>query len=199
MKKSRVISAAVVLGLAVLVAAAWAWAAGCGGGAGAQSCTTHEKSSKDGHHNAPSASGFLRSYFEMRSLLASDKTTGLGELSKKFARETSHLRSALIAGPKDKIGPEQLAALKDIEKTASAMNTRDIKAARESFKDLSRTVVAYVKVYGCEGRAYSFHCDMAKADWLQETDQIGNPYYGSQMPKCGMMTGHMMEGKYMAE
>jgi len=196
MKKFKLISVAAVVGSAVLVAAASAWAGSCGGGSHA--CATHGKSSTPAPGKDHDSSSFLKSYFEMRSVLASDNVTGLDKLSKNLAGETRRFRKTLGAGPKEKAPPEQLGALKDIEKAALAMKASDINAAREGFKDLSRTVLAYVKSYGCDGSVYSFYCDMVKENWLQETDKMGNPYYGSQMLTCGVMTGHTMNGKYMA-
>ena len=196
MKKFKRISVAAVVGTAVLLAAASAWAGSCCGGS--QTRVMHEKSSASAHSKDRDSSSFLKSYFEIRSVLASDKVTGLDKLSKNLAGQTSKFRKTLGTGPNDEARPEQLAALKDIEKAALAMKVSDIKVAREGFKDLSRTVLAYVKSYGCDGPAYSFYCDMAKESWLQETNKIGNPYFGSQMLACGAMTGHMMNGKYMA-
>ena len=147
------------------------------------------------------SSGFLKPYFEIRSLLASDRVRGLDKLSKSLANETGKFRKKLASSSKDRAAGEQLTeqldALKDIEKTASAMKTGNLESARESFKGLSRSVVNYVKSYGCDGSVYSFYCDMVKESWLQETDKVGNPYYGSQMLKCGVMTGHTADGKYV--
>jgi Cu(I)/Ag(I) efflux system membrane fusion protein len=192
MKKFMRISVAAVVASAVLAAAASAWAVSCGGGG--QACGSHEKSSTPAHSKGRNSSSFLKSYFEMRSILASDKVGRLGRLAKNLAGQTSKFRKTL----KDEASPEQLAALEDIEKAASVMKASDINAAREGFKGLSRAVLAYVKSYGCDGSAYSFYCDMVKQSWLQETDKIGNPYYGSRMLTCGVMTGHMMNGRYLA-
>jgi hypothetical protein len=40
---------------------------------------------------------------------------------------------------------------------------------------------------------------MMKENWLQGNDQIGNPYYGTKMSKCGDMTGMTMNGKYVGK
>jgi hypothetical protein len=62
---------------------------------------------------------------------------------------------------------------------------------------LSEAVLGYIKEFGFSGKAYSFRCDMAKESWLQEDDQIGNPYYGSEMYRCGKITGMIKNGKYV--
>jgi Cu(I)/Ag(I) efflux system membrane fusion protein len=147
---------------------------------------------------AQGSSCFLASYFEMRSFLAQDKTRGMDKLSKILAGETGKFRKTLASSSKNGALSGQITALKDIEKAASAMKTRSLESARESFKGLSRSVLAYVKSYGCSAPVYSFYCDMAKESWLQDTDKIGNPYYGSKMLKCGVMIGHTENGKYVA-
>jgi Cu(I)/Ag(I) efflux system membrane fusion protein len=195
MKRIKLVIVAAVMGSAVLVAAALASAASCSGG---QACSMHGTSSKHEHGKDAGASSFLTSYFEIRTALAADKVKGLDKMSKNLAGETAKFRATLVAGSKEGVRPDQISALKDVEKAALAMKGKNITEARESFKSLSRTVLAYVKSYGCDGSVYSFYCDMAKESWLQETNKIGNPYYGSQMLTCGFMTGHTMNGMYMA-
>jgi len=172
--------------------------AGCATHGGSAACAMHEGTGsgagpvKQGQGTA----AFLKPYFEMRSLLANDKVKGVDNLSRNLGKETGKLRKNLA---KADAPSEQLDALKNIEDAASAMKTNNLKSAREGFKGLSRSILTYVKSYGCEGVAYSFYCDMVKENWLQETDKIGNPYYGSQMLKCGVMTGHTANGKYVTD
>ena len=176
--------------------------AACAMQGGSAACTIHGASAAGSTDKGQGSSGFLKPYFEIRSLLAQDKVKGLDKLSKSLANETSKFRKKLASSSKDKAAAEQLAeqldALKDIEKAASAMKTGNLESARESFAGLSRSVLEYVKNYGCGGTVYSFYCDMVKESWLQETDKVGNPYYGSQMLKCGVMTGHTADGKYVS-
>ena len=32
-------------------------------------------------------------------------------------------------------------------------------------------------------------CSMSKKSWLQPAGEIGNPYYGKEMPRCGEVVG----------
>ena len=172
--------------------------AGCATHGATSACAMHEGTGsgagpvKQGEGTA----AFLKPYFEMRSLLANDKVKELDRPSKNLVKETGKLRKSLA---KANAPSEQLDALKEIEIAASAMKTNNLKSAREGFNGLSRSILTYVKSYGCEGAVYSFYCDMVKENWLQETDKIGNPYYGSQMLKCGVMTGHTANGKYVTD
>jgi hypothetical protein len=37
-------------------------------------------------------------------------------------------------------------------------------------------------------KLYVLHCPMAKADWLQRSETVANPYWGSEMLECGAVT-----------
>ncbi len=123
----------------------------------------------------------LAHYFAIRDLLAHDKTDGAA----KHAQEMSDRLGSLIK------------ALDEMQNASKALEFDDLKAAREGFGPLSEAVLTYVKKFGFSGDAYSFHCDMVKRSWLQEHDQIGNPYYGSEMYKCGDLTGMTVNGKFV--
>jgi hypothetical protein len=64
---------------------------------------------------------------------------------------------------------------------------KDIGSAREEFGILSEKTIGYQKQLGDERnkKARVFVCDMAKKSWLQDDDEVRNPYYGSKMLKCG--------------
>jgi hypothetical protein len=172
--------------------------AACAMHGGSAACAVHGASAASSMVKGQGSSVFLKSYFEMRSLLAQDKVKGLDKLSESLAKETSTFRKKLATSSKDQAATEQLNALKDIENAASAMKTSSLESARESFKGLSHSILEYVKSYGCDGSVYSFYCDMVKESWLQETEKVGNPYYGSKMLKCGVLSGHTIDGRFVA-
>jgi len=76
----------------------------------------------------------------------------------------------------------------------------DIAKARRSFHDLSAGMIETVRVFRTSGRTpiLVYHCPMAMdgagADWLQSTAGTKNPYYGSQMFKCGSQTETLVAG-----
>jgi len=57
-----------------------------------------------------------------------------------------------------------------------------IDKARDHFKMASGEVVKLA-----EGKSgyYVMTCPMAKADWVQSTPKVSNPYLGKSMPDCG--------------
>ena len=61
---------------------------------------------------------------------------------------------------------------------------------RKAFALLSEEVLVVIKTFGVENKRplYELHCPMAfkgrGAIWLQNNDQVRNPYFGATMLKC---------------
>lgn len=70
-----------------------------------------------------------------------------------------------------------------IMKQASAVaKAADISAAREALKPLSASIEPLAA--GEKGYVV-MTCDMAKADWVQTSTEVRNPYLGKAMLSCG--------------
>ncbi|RME67827.1 MAG: DUF3347 domain-containing protein [Verrucomicrobia bacterium] len=107
----------------------------------------------------------LKAYEGVATALAHDDFEG----AKKAAHKVAHF------GECD--GNEKLTALAmKVEKAP------DIAAAREAFKAVSAAVIPLTEN---AGEHYVMTCPMAKADWIQTTKDVANPYFGSSMLKCG--------------
>lgn len=85
---------------------------------------------------------------------------------------------------------------------AALEGAKDLKAAREAFKALSRPVVMWASMSKPEGLSVMY-CSMAKGSWLQSDTAVRNPYYGKSMLACGEIiegagkgkaSGHMEKG-----
>lgn len=57
-------------------------------------------------------------------------------------------------------------------------------AAREAFADLFRLLVQYRGMLSSR-RDIVAYCPMVKKSWLQPEGEIGNPYGGQEMTRCG--------------
>ncbi|MFQ6110370.1 MAG: DUF3347 domain-containing protein, partial [Candidatus Aminicenantales bacterium] len=123
----------------------------------------------------------LKHYFAIRDLLAHDQTDRVAQQAKQMSDRLDRL----------------IKALQKLRAASDSLKAEDLKQARKGFSPLSEAVLNYVREFGFSGKAYSFYCSMVKKSWLQEHDQIGNPYYGSKMYKCGEMTGMIQNGKFM--
>lgn len=71
----------------------------------------------------------------------------------------------------------------------SLIKQPDIQQKRRQFQQLSDSLYSLVKAIPYSGQTiYQMHCPMAfktGANWLNNTDVINNPYYGSAMLDCG--------------
>ena len=109
----------------------------------------------------------LTAYEGVSAALAADDI----DTAKKAAHDLAHY------GECD--GNDELAAL-----VAKVETAGDIKAAREAFKAVSAAVIPLA---ADAGEHYVMTCPMAKADWIQTSKDVANPYFGSSMLKCGMV------------
>ena len=71
-------------------------------------------------------------------------------------------------------------------------DTADIEVARAEFERISIAVEAALRVLGSTTPMRVMHCPMAfdgrGAKWLQSSEELKNPFYGSSMLGCGSTT-----------
>jgi Cu(I)/Ag(I) efflux system membrane fusion protein len=92
-------------------------------------------------------------------------------------------------------GPAHLEWMKDLKGLRAAgralAQSSDIASARRHFSALSNHLIVAIKRFGLQGDAPAilFHCTMAfgnkGADWIQAKTGVENPYFGSEMFRCG--------------
>ncbi len=128
----------------------------------------------------PQIDATVKSYVAVQKLLAQDKLEGVSAELVKIRDAAKGLASAEDAKIK-----EQGAA---IAKSAAA-EPKTIKDARDAFKKLSTDVIGLVTIAPQTADAaaalYEASCPMAKANWLQTSKDVNNPYYGKSMLDCG--------------
>ena len=75
------------------------------------------------------------------------------------------------------------ALLKD---ATSISESKDIKKQRDQFANLSNNMAALAKAVKLSSQSiYQAYCPMKKANWLSNSKEIKNPYFGSAMLTCG--------------
>lgn len=106
---------------------------------------------------------------------------GLTKEQRKFLSNYEGVRAALASD--DLAAAKRSAAnLSGSSAAGEIAKATSLEVARESFKKLSTEAVALAK--GQEGY-YVATCPMARADWVQTSPAISNPYYGKSMLTCG--------------
>lgn len=129
----------------------------------------------------------LMGYFSMQQALSKDN---LSDAKKSVSLMSSSINKPVeLDGMAKKLWetekPKLKSALNDIQ------NVKTIKEARVAFEKLSSSMEVLVVHFGGPKNHHiaKYHCPMVDGDrgasWLQNTDGTQNPYYGSQMFRCG--------------
>jgi hypothetical protein len=112
----------------------------------------------------------LDPYLQIQTALAGDSLDSAKAAAKTFTAQAG------------KLGPAFQKALSAAEAITAAA---DIKAARTAFGDLSDAVLTMAGDGSGGAGVRVAYCPMVKKSWLQKGSEIANPYYGSQMLRCG--------------
>jgi hypothetical protein len=127
-------------------------------------------------------------YQPVRDALLADTLDGVAGHAKAMAAAARDLHagfSAEAAGVPAAQAAEVKAALPELARAADALAAaKDLAAARAAFGDLSEALVAWHEAVPGSELAVAY-CPMAKASWLQPDGDVGNPYMGQKMAKCG--------------
>ncbi len=112
----------------------------------------------------------------------------------------NHLTTALINGDAAEakvaasaieIGAKQLEGGTALERAAARITEdKKLESQRATFAALNREFIAMLKKTGLEsGELFVAHCPMALhdkgADWVSNSKEIRNPYFGESMLTCG--------------
>lgn len=115
----------------------------------------------------------LDHYLKIQAALADDSTKGVSDNAAAIAK-------AVKADDTKTLPPEVASAADGLAKA------KDLPEARESFKDLSQSLIKYMADKKVKtGKFEEIFCPMANAYWLQTNQDIANPYLGHSMPGCG--------------
>lgn len=123
-------------------------------------------------------------YFQIQQAFADDKTP-----SEEPVAEIERLTQELLATDALPDGAaEQLGLIKE---NIPHLHHLSLAEARVKFKLISHSIVKLSTMLRGSTASEPFHqffCPMVKqgaGDWLQASDKIANPYFGSEMPRCG--------------
>src|SRR5256885_2145775 len=119
--------------------------------------------------------GLVALYVALGNALAAS----LSDNDKQFLAGYEKIRAALAA---DDLGAAK-AAVTDLGDDGAALvkcsSLKEARAAFEKLSDKAKQLVAGQAGY------YVVNCPMLKKDWVQNSEKIGNPYYGKEMASCG--------------
>lgn len=129
-------------------------------------------------------------YLQLKNALARDNSSEASDAGIILETALKNFDRATLTDDQKKIF-EELSA--DATEHAEHINQskEDIKHQREHFEMLSKDIYDLVKAFGAGQVIYKEFCPMYNegkgAYWLNETKEIQNPYYGKEMPTCGVV------------
>lgn len=132
----------------------------------------------------------IKKYISLKESLASDQVKGAIELGKQMTAELKNVDMSLVKGDAHIYWMKEMS---EIESQLNKLNSSiEIDAVRTSFDHLSLSIIKVAKSFGLEDKErYVQFCPMAFDDkgayWLSDDSKVKNPYFGSQMLKCGVI------------
>lgn len=126
----------------------------------------------------------LAAYYDVKNALATDKKDVAATSVKALATKVDAIPHKDLPSAQHTLWMEQAKIIK--AKATELAAGKDIKAQRKSFEGISYAMIKTVRnIKFNNATVYVQHCPMAKASWLNEKENIENPYYGSMMFDCG--------------
>ncbi|AEW02439.1 hypothetical protein A4D02_00355 [Niastella koreensis] len=128
------------------------------------------------------------SYLQIKNALIAGKATDAGDAAKNMSAAMKGFDKSLLSADQKNVYDQNEEDLKEHAEHITK-STGDIEHQREHFSMMSEDMSSLVKAFGGGKTLYNDHCPMAKngkgANWLSETKEIKNPYFGEKMMECG--------------
>lgn len=125
----------------------------------------------------PEAAGIVGAFRDLGAALAADDEPGSTKAAQAFADAMASTTFGGEAAPLQTIG-------------ASFRAAGTIAAVRDAYLEASVPMLAYAREHqGGSERFAVGYCSMKPGRWLQSEPELANPYYGSEMLRCGTFEG----------
>ena len=143
-----------------------------------------------GESNGENATGMIENYLSIQASLANDSIDEVPTYALAIHKASADLNgsgSASSCGMKEMDAEKCAQIIPDIAETSAKLSkAKNIEEARLVFGELSEAMIQFRNLLPGEKPNVAY-CGMAKKSWLQDGDQISNPYYGSSMLRCGSL------------
>lgn len=130
------------------------------------------------------AEAVMKDYFNLKDALVNDDNSKAKELGNVLAQSLKSFDASSYSTSEQN---ELKDIIEDATEHAEHIGESDIKHQREHFKTLSKDVTDMIAITGSTMKIYEQFCPMYDGGtaWLSTKEEVRNPYYGSQMLKCG--------------
>lgn len=135
---------------------------------------------------------FLKAYYNLKDAFIESDTNKINTASSLLNTQINTLNLNQVKADSTLI--KTAISLKESIKAEveALIKENDIEEKRKSFQTISDALYnLIVTIKYDKEQVYQFHCPMAfndaGADWLSNTKEVRNPYFGNKMLKCGAM------------
>jgi hypothetical protein len=139
---------------------------------------------------AATVNDIVSAYIKLKNSLAGDNGTDAATSAGEINKALTDLDESAFSQEQKKSYADLKDDIKEHAEHISA-NGSNIAHQREHFDLLSKDIIDLVKATGSSQSLYIDFCPMYNnkkgASWLSETKDIKNPFYGKEMPKCGIV------------
>jgi K+ transporter len=140
---------------------------------------------------AASINEIIGHYLHIKNALVKDNGNDAAAGANAMQAAIGKLDKSLLSAEQKKVYNDMEDDLKEHAEHIGK-NGGNLAHQREHFSLLCEVVYDLVKAFGGGRALYHDHCPMYNKDkggamWLSEIKEIGNPYFGADMPTCGTM------------
>jgi len=119
----------------------------------------------------------LKEYFKIQTVLAKDSKNGVDAAAAQLVKLVTATKTADAKLSK---------IVLEIKNAAEGIQGKDLEKTREQFFELSKPFLSYLhQFHSNKDQYFRYHCPHANKAWVQDHEEIRNPYYGSSMLECG--------------
>ena len=141
----------------------------------------------------PGVNSFMKSvtgdYLSIKNALVSAQVSEARTSAAAMQASLKNFDKSTLTAEQKKVFDESETGLKESSLMISEEN--DLEKQRSHFVHLSKYMLNMVQAFGAGMTLYQDHCPMYQdgSDWLSETKEIRNPFYGDKMMTCGSPVG----------
>lgn len=129
----------------------------------------------------------LKAYFETKNALAKDDVALAGTSAKRLLTNIADFPVKTLTEAQQTEWKKQSEELKKF--AAPIVDEKVLKTQRKSFENVSSAMIKLTKALNLNNATvYVQYCPMVKRSWLNEIEEVQNPFYGSKMYDCGEVT-----------
>lgn len=129
----------------------------------------------------------LQSYFDLKNALSKDQGMDAQSAAKAMLVKFRSFPVKQLSAVQQSEWHAQSAPIVKYVNIISA--EKDLKGQRKSFEGMAPAMVRLARSFKWnDAKMYVQYCPMIKKSWLNEVEEIQNPFYGSKMYDCGEVT-----------